>query len=267
MARKPKNYKPIEFRQLCAVVKMLLQQDPTIDDAELKARTRDRLEKLGFDEPSPDTLSNAMTQVEQALKLTIGPRRIGRPIPEPIKAGTDPKPDLPKEARTNQPAGWDIVASLMAKLHRGAGSTSSSPAPSGPRETLDLTEEYALDTFWQRVREGADKLEMLRAFAEIAILRPEDWDYEGGRAHAHEHHLSHHGCFVCQANGVIDWHHVIQIQFGGSNYFRNRVPLCDACHRAVHPWLPQSGRHLPSWSSSRDLSFGFIKTFVERRRA
>jgi 5-methylcytosine-specific restriction endonuclease McrA len=43
-------------------------------------------------------------------------------------------------------------------------------------------------------------------------------------------------CFVCGLRAYA-WHHVIQVQNGGTNHRGNLVPLCEMCHAEVHPWL------------------------------
>lgn len=266
MAWKPKTYKPIEFRQLCAIVKMLLQQEPSIDDAEWKARTRDHLEKLGFDEPPTEMLSRAMTQVEYALRQTVGPR-LHRPVPTP-KQASKPEPEPPDErkGRTNHPAGWDIVVALMAKLKGSARSGRS--LPSAPRaRLLELTEEAAIDEFWRQVRAGAYKLKLLQGFAEVAIVRPADWDYAGVRAAAGQHRLTSEGCFACGHVRTSDWHHVIQIQHGGSNYLRNRVCLCADCHARVHPWLPALKRDKSGWSHISGVDMADVIQMATRHSA
>jgi hypothetical protein len=237
----PKNYKPIQFHQLCALVKTIIQQDPSIDDAEWKARARDTMAKWNFQEPDAATLGRAMSQVEYALKQTVGPRPI-RETPVPVQPQTVAQEPPQPAGRTHSPAGWDIVVGLMAKLQKGCNASAlSSLKPSGPRETLAVTEEAALDEFWRAAcrEEGTDRLALLRAFAEIAIVRPPDWNYLEVRKHSKEHTLAAMECFACRGDEHSNWHHVIQIQHGGSNYLRNRVAICGACHSAIHPWLPK----------------------------
>lgn len=237
--------KPIEFRQLCVLVKTALLQDPTIDDAEWKARVRDTMARWGFEAPNPGTLEHAMTQVEHAVRRTLGPR----PTPGPRMPSPAQRPEIPKEARTTRPLGWDLVARLMRTLRAGSAGSVNLPAPlGGPRETFAVTEHEALAEFWRAAgRDDADRLALLRTFAEIAIVRGPDWDPARIRAHAKDHRLSSDRCFVCRSNELADWHHVIQIQHGGSNYLRNRVALCRTCHAAVHPWL-SSSRPLTGWT-------------------
>lgn len=241
------EWKRIEFRQLCAIVRAVIQRDPKVDDAEWKAKTLELLARMGFDEPAdPDMLSRAMTQVEFAVRKTLGPRMA------PLQGAPEPKPKRPEiqfEGRTHRPAGWDLVQKLMADLTGSKGSARTSAPP--PRETYALTEEAVVDEFWRLTREdGADRVALLRAFAEIAILRPADWDPEQIRSDAQKHRLYSESCFGCRSTSTLHWHHIIQVQHGGSNYLRNRVAICAACHADIHPWLAPGleGRRLGGWS-------------------
>jgi hypothetical protein len=251
--RKPRDYKPIEFRQLCMVVKMILQQAPEIDDAEWKARTRDHLQRLGFDEPASDILSRAMTQVEQALKSTIGQRlTIPAPAPETPIAPPAPEPT----GRTHNPAGWDIVTRMMGSLRKVSPVLeSTSPRPVA-REILGLTEVDALNEFWRQVREGGDKLVLLRAFAEVALVRPAGWDYQEVRSAFQRLRFGQEGCFVCYFSET-QRHHIIQIQHGGSNYVRNFVPICSRCHEEIHPWLAKPKTRVSGWTQLNEIEAAY----------
>ena len=257
--------KPIEFRQLCVLLRAELQRDPSIDDAEWKARTLDTLAQWSFQAPKPEQLGRAMSAVEQALKETVGPRPIRQaPIPPTVRQA--PRVELPKEARTSNPPGWQLVAQLMATLQRSTARVSV--APTGPCETLPIDEVTALNEFWRAAwRDGANRLELVRAFAEIAILRPPDWDYAAIRSQAEDKRRSLSaaaGCFVCRGASS-QWHHVVQIQFGGSNSVRNFVPLCVTCHGAIHPWLskPATAR---GWHHLTEC-MGDVERITEKLRA
>jgi len=96
-----------------------------------------------------------------------------------------------------------------------------------------------LDYFWHSSQRG-NKLRLLRQLAAIVIPRPEDWDRGAIRAQmgASTAILTSDACFLCDnASRVLHWHHLIQVQHGGSNTFRNFVALCPSCHGRVHPWL------------------------------
>jgi hypothetical protein len=118
-----------------------------------------------------------------------------------------------------------------------------------------------LQRFYVEVNGGRDRLEVLRAFAELAIVRPAEWDPDAIRARAHEHRLHAEQCGVCLAGDrVLSWHHIIQIQHGGSNTFRNRIALCASCHADIHPWLPTVPRRGEGWSRFSDLAGGDPET-------
>lgn len=264
--------KEISYRQLCAILKTVLQQEPSIEDSEWKARTRDTLAKWGFREPNTDQLSRAMASVEHALKQTIGPRPSRLVLPP--KGDYVPPVDPPESSkRTTRPAGWDIVVALMASLQLAKqGSDASEPScvkPQGPRETLAISEEDAIAEFWRAAGSPeTDRLSLLKAYAELAIVRPAHWDYLAVRAHAHEHSLIAEKCFACWNNDRgYHWHHVIQIQHGGSNYVRNRVPLCTPCHAEIHPWLtntPSRYRTAGSWFQIGGISPAFLEKVRKR---
>jgi hypothetical protein len=246
------EYKPIEFRQLCAVVRAVIQRNPTIDDAEWKAKTLETLARMGFDEPTPDALSRSMTQVEFAVRKTLGPRPLQPLTATP--ASEQPKQEYRFEGRTNRPAGWDLVQKMLLELYPPSAN-SGATSPRSDVVDLPLTEVQAVNEFWLQTRkEGADKLALLRAFAEIAIVRSIDWKHAEIRAEADRLSVEGLACFGCWKDARI-WHHVIQIQHGGSNYIRNRVPLCDACHGSIHPWLKPTKRgswtHITEWFGSR----------------
>lgn len=260
-----KTYKPIEFRQLCMVAKSVIQQAPAIDDAEWKAQIRDRLQVLGFDEPDPESVSRAMTQVEQALRRTVGPR-LSRAIPEPTRMPA-PTPEPPKESRTNAPMGWEIVVGLMRRLRKVSPVLESTSRPQSPRrELVGITEVDALNEFWRQTHAGTDKLQLLRSFAEVAIVRPDGWNYAEIRADFERMAFSRDACFVCNFEHT-HRHHVIQIQHGGSNYVRNLLPLCESCHHAVHPWLEDGGRwpNVGAWSSVGDMAKAMTPAVTKKR--
>lgn len=62
-----KDRKTIEFRQLCALVRMVLEKDLFQSDSEWKAACREVIARWGWEEPSSHVLSSAMTRVEFAI--------------------------------------------------------------------------------------------------------------------------------------------------------------------------------------------------------
>lgn len=122
-----------------------------------------------------------------------------------------------------------------------------------------------LDLFWL-CHSRVDHLELLQWFAKIVIARPETWDPGAIRAAASNHSLSATQCFGCR-NGDRSrhWHHIIQVQHGGSNYLRNRVAVCPPCHAAIHPWLAEAPRVVSGFVQLRDIIPSVLA--LERARA
>lgn len=113
-------------------------------------------------------------------------------------------------------------------------------------------ERRLLAAFWAAARDQGSRLQLLLAFTCVVVRRPQGWDVEAIR----EAHLTNHGapdtvkitrtrCFACEGSGQLYAHHVIEIQYGGSNAVRNQVPLCFDCHQYLHPWLTDADRIQP----------------------
>ena len=128
------------------------------------------------------------------------------------------------------------------------------------RRLCGLAECRALDWFWMMSRHGeVDRTWLLELMAKVAIARSEGWNpgdvrlehiaKQGGAYgdSANVRLLYAEGCFRCRTADNLVPHHVIQIQNGGSNTLRNRVPLCASCHAYLHPWmeLPERERGGP----------------------
>lgn len=52
-----------------------------------------------------------------------------------------------------------------------------------------------------------------------------------------EKHFSIGICKVCEKNKSNCQHHIIFIKNGGSNGKNNRLPICNDCHKEIHPWM------------------------------
>lgn len=239
-----RDRRPIEFHQLCAIARTVIQADPTISDNEWDQRTQDKAAAQGYDSPEPQMLVRALRHVENALTRTLG----SRPLPAEVTLVPPPtiKPtqdDPPWRRTPGMAQQWASIAELIANLQ---GSKPSAPSSDVPEVTADeilpISEDAALQVFWNSVCpvDAAERVAVLRTFAEVAIERPAGWDPKAIRAEAdQQQHRRGAVCLACRhADRPIDWHHVIQIQHGGSNTVRNRVPLCEICHARVHPWLP-----------------------------
>jgi HNH endonuclease len=107
-----------------------------------------------------------------------------------------------------------------------------------------LPEERILDYFWLMFRKGADRLDLLQQLTVIIVARPPSWnrkevrrEHEAGNATIR---LEKRCCFACQrGHQRLYFHHVLEVQNGGSNQARNLVPLCFTCHKVLHPWLKE----------------------------
>jgi 5-methylcytosine-specific restriction endonuclease McrA len=65
-------------------------------------------------------------------------------------------------------------------------------------------------------------------------------------------------CGACGREGKRVWHHIVQLQLGGTNSPKNLVKVCWPCHAVIHPHLPMTaedpitaGSAVPSGSESR----------------
>jgi len=241
-----REFRDIEFHQACAIARVVLLREPTMTNFDWSEAVKSACVKQGYAEPEGDMLHRAMRSVEHALMPTMGPR----PVKEPGAAPVAPKVDAPPLT----PAEWaSFAATLRSVLARSANAM-----PDNVRtiavETLTISEHAALDRFYL---EAADhRMNALRRFAEVAIVREAGWDHAAIRATSDRHHLRADACFACRsASRSLLWHHVIQIQHGGSNLLRNRVALCAPCHADVHPWLPKVSRgSATGWSCFADAA-------------
>lgn len=234
--------RPVDFRQVCAIARAVILARPHYTDSEWRDSIKRVIVRQRFADPSPDLIARAMTRVERAMWETVGSRptqRVARP--------QHPQPD-----RCWTADDYRALAGLLTNIavHRP---TSPIAAPV-TLETLDMSEHEALDEFYRQIHAGADRLPLLRRFAELAIVRPSTWDYEAIRRASQQHTLTAPTCFGCLAARSLSWHHIIQIQHGGSNYLRNRVALCDECHHDVHPWLESAPRRRNEWESLSDVA-------------
>ncbi len=108
----------------------------------------------------------------------------------------------------------------------------------------ELGEVAALNYFWLMMRNGAPHMTVLAWMSKVVIQRPPEWDRAAIRKE-HELGLGSLGskaskteCYGCQATDRnLYFHHIIEVQNGGSNHARNTVPLCFQCHKILHPWL------------------------------
>lgn len=119
------------------------------------------------------------------------------------------------------------------------------------------SEEEWLDVFYLAVRNDSDRIESLRKLAGVKLLQPRSDSYDAIRASIWgvTFNLRAEQCFACfTGSRHLYWHHVIQVQHGGSNNARNIVRLCHRCHTDVHPWLEPRARELRTkWEAVPDI--------------
>lgn len=111
-----------------------------------------------------------------------------------------------------------------------------------------------LERFWTDANSGqVSRLELLREYAGTVIGPCEDAVMVREYSKVAQAHQRTMMCFVCgwssRAIRLI-WHHVIQVQHGGSASLWNQVRICDDCHAKVHPWLPKAA--CKGWASTLD---------------
>lgn len=255
-----RDYRPIDYRQVCAIARVVLLREPSITDAEWKAATLETCAKQGWDNPSNEMLARALGAVERSLLETIGPRP-GYEPPAP------PNPATPDKGWTA--ADYRAFSETVKRVLARSSAVSANVTPMRkPAETLDISEPAALDQFYIEAHSG-DRLAALRRFAEIAIVRPAEWDYADVRELAQKSGSRSGQCYGCRTDSrALISHHVIQIQHGGSNSPRNRVAICEACHADVHPWLPKAAREARAhgWSSLAAICTGSALVDALRKR-
>lgn len=129
------------------------------------------------------------------------------------------------------------------------------------------SEEFWLDFFWRGCQEpDVSRITLLKVLAAVRIQRPPEWRYWDVR-HAPKPTLSASQCAGCRASAYrFHWHHIIQVQYGGSNDPRNFVPLCGLCHHRLHPWLPAQ-RFVRGWESMTELTHRYFDKVLSWMRA
>jgi len=131
-----------------------------------------------------------------------------------------------------------------------------------------------LDYFWIMVSQHADRLELLEQLGQVRLTRPPSWNFDAVRTE-HETWVSRYArhddprCFVCAASRSLFWHHVIEVQNGGSNHFRNRVSICFPCHKRLHPWLVEpADQRVEGFEALRDIMARVVaRRFVKKEQA
>lgn len=118
-----------------------------------------------------------------------------------------------------------------------------------------LSEDEVLEYFWRMASAGTERVALLKQLSDVSLMRPSDWDFDAIRQGLTGRHagvtLFADACFGCRSSERrLYWHHIIQVQHGGSNNPRNLVAICHACHQSIHPWLvpPTSLENRRGWT-------------------
>ncbi len=113
---------PIAFGHLCVIAREQITNDPEIDNAEWKARIKDRLVALGFTYPTElDAIDRALKAVERALA------KEGRTRPGPAPAYRPPQPDARLERPITHDEARRFLAAIGAKIKTIASVPSLTP--------------------------------------------------------------------------------------------------------------------------------------------
>lgn len=99
-----------------------------------------------------------------------------------------------------------------------------------------LPEDRILDFFWLMDRGQTERLVNLCWMTQIIVARPDTWNRRAIRR-AHEARqglavIDRRSCFACSTQDPLFYHHILEVQHGGSNQVRNQVALCFTCHRS-----------------------------------
>lgn len=130
-----------------------------------------------------------------------------------------------------------------------------------------LTEAQVLDYFWTMYRHdeaGEWRCDLLRQVADVRVecWSPNQDDVRASVGETTRMLTKPDRCQACRTGDwPLNWHHIVQVQHGGSNTPRNFIALCPGCHRGVHPWLPPStARRRTGFAAVRELMASAFNT-------
>lgn len=105
-----------------------------------------------------------------------------------------------------------------------------------------------LRAFWRDLDAGGHALDLLTRYAlERPAIRPPRDPHAVRREHLRQRATTPwrgKRCISCNELATQE-HHIIQIQYGGTNRPQNKVWVCTDCHRAIHPCLRLPATDLP----------------------
>ena len=95
---------------------------------------------------------------------------------------------------------------------------------------VETVQERLLVRFWQLFRNGADRIALLRYYAQLRFRRRSIASRSAFEQSGIRHRRK---CAVCR-DKANHRHHIIQLCHGGLNLRANIISLCRYCHRTVH---------------------------------
>jgi 5-methylcytosine-specific restriction endonuclease McrA len=99
---------------------------------------------------------------------------------------------------------------------------------------------------WKATPYGPDRLRLLVEWARVSLRGRSASDLSVIRRAfnaSKDQWRGHAGvgkCHACERIGDRVWHHIVQLQNGGSNSPKNLVKVCLPCHAVIHPFLPMT---------------------------
>lgn len=102
------------------------------------------------------------------------------------------------------------------------------------------------DALWKATPVGPERLRLLVEWAHVSIIERSAHGLSAVRRAfnaSKDEWRGHAGAGRCGACGRIGfrvWHHIVQLQHGGTNSPKNLVRVCLPCHAVIHPHLPMT---------------------------
>lgn len=130
-----KAWRPVEYRILYAIAMAVLLEEPSMMDAEWKARVKDRLAAQSFEYPKDlEMLTRAMNAANHVYEKRHGQRPIpSLPVPPKLRRTENPQIDPPWRGHQRD-EGAQSIRDLVEKLLRSQTSKVPLRKPGAPDE-------------------------------------------------------------------------------------------------------------------------------------
>jgi hypothetical protein len=144
----PKTRRPISFRQLCLLATEQLRAEPTIDNAEWKARIQDRAHAVGFLTPWTEEVYRAMDAVERSTSRRA--RSTPLSFSNPTHRNLEPPKPAPRTIHDLPQAIREMVLPAMKRFGaRGFEGFESSKRASTDPTRARVAIAQAINDLWQ----------------------------------------------------------------------------------------------------------------------